>query len=346
MSLEPSSSRIAVVGTGVIGASWAAYFLAKGFDVAATDPADGAEKRLRALVDGFWPALESMGLVEGASRSRLRFDPEIMRAVAGCAFIQENGPERVDVKRDLLAKISAAVPSDSLIATSSSGILISDIQDAAAYPQRVLLGHPFNPPHLIPLVEVVGGRQTSEDAIKKALTFYESIGKKPIHIRREVKGHVANRLQAALWREAFHLVEQGIASVEDVDTAIAQGPGLRWALLGPFLNLHLSGGAGGIAHVLEHLGPPMESWWHDLGNPILNEEVNGVIARGVAEELRGAGFAHLAHHRDDLLLALLQLKADADRPTSSDLTSFAVSDPVQGARLYPSDKEARPMTGE
>jgi 3-hydroxyacyl-CoA dehydrogenase len=254
-----------------------------------------------------------MGLVEGASRSRLRFDPEIRRAVAGCAFIQENGPERVDVKRDLLAKISAAVPSDSLIATSSSGILISDIQDAAAYPERVLPGHPFNPPHLIPLVEVVGGRQTSEDAIKKALTFYESIGKKPTHIRREVKGHVANRLQAALWREAFHLVEQRIASVEDVDTAIAQGPGLRWALLGPFLNLHLSGGAGGIAHVLEHLGPPMESWWHDLGNPTLSEELNEAVARGVAEELRGADFAHLANHRDDLLLALLQLKADADR---------------------------------
>ena len=158
MGLGPISGRIAVVGTGVIGASWAAYFLAKGFDVAATDPADGAEKRLRTLVDGFWPAFEHIGLAAGASRSRLRFDPHIVRAVEGCEFIQENGPERVDVKRDLLTKISAAAPSDSLIATSSSGILISDIQDAAAYPQRVLLGHPFNPPHLIPLVEVAGGR--------------------------------------------------------------------------------------------------------------------------------------------------------------------------------------------
>jgi carnitine 3-dehydrogenase len=315
MNLEPSSSRIAVVGTGVIGASWAAYFLARGFNVAATDPADGAEKRLRALVDAFWPALESVGLVEGASRSRLRFDAEIRRAVAGCAFIQENGPERVDVKRDLLAKISAAVPADSLIATSSSGILISDIQDAAAYPERVLLGHPFNPPHLIPLVEVVGGRRTSADTIKRAVTFYESIGKKTIHLRREVKGHIANRLQAALWREAFHLVKQGIASVADIDTAIAQGPGLRWALLGPFLNLHLSGGAGGIAHVLDHLGPPMESSWRDLGNVTLNEELDGAVARGVAEELCSADFAHLANHRDDLLLALLRLKADAGRPT-------------------------------
>jgi carnitine 3-dehydrogenase len=307
------SGRIAVVGTGVIGASWAAYFLAKGFDVAATDPAAGAEKRLRTLVDGFWPALERVGLADSASRSRLRFDPDIRRAVEGCAFIQENGPERLDVKRDLLAKISAVVPSDSLIATSSSGILISDIQDAAAHPERVVLGHPFNPAHLMPLVEVVGGRLTSEDAVEKALAFYGSIGKRPIHIRREVKGHLANRLQAALWREAFYLVEQGIASVEDVDAAIAHGPGLRWALLGPFLNLHLSGGTGGIAHVLEHFGPPLESWWRDLGDVTLNEELNAAIARGVTEELGGADLAHLARQRDDLLLALLQLKADADR---------------------------------
>ena len=315
MGLGPISGRIAVVGTGVIGASWAAYFLAKGFDVAATDPADGAEKRLRTLVDGFWPALEHIGLAAGASRSRLRFDPDIARAVEGCAFIQENGPERVDVKRNLLARISAVAPSDSLIATSSSGILISDIQDAAASPERVLLGHPFNPPHLIPLVEVVGGRLTSKDAIKKALAFYGSIGKKPIHIQREVKGHVANRLQAALWREAFYLVEQGIASVEDVDTAIAHGPGLRWALLGPFLNLHLSGGAGGIAHVLEHLGTPLESWWRELGNITLNEDLNEAIARGVAEELGAADLAHLTSQRDDLLLALLRLKAGMTGPS-------------------------------
>jgi carnitine 3-dehydrogenase len=276
-------------------------------------PIPRIEKRLRTLVDGFWPALERVGLAEGASRSRLRFDRDIRRAVEGCAFIQENGPERVDVKRDLLAKISAVVPSDSLIATSSWGILISDIQDAAACPERVVLGRPFNPPHLMPLVEVVGGRLTSEAAVEKALAFYGSIGKKPIHIRREVKGHLANRLQAALLREAFYLVEQGIASVEDVDTAIAHGPGLRWALLGPFLNLHLSGGAGGVAHVLEHLGPPIESWWRDLGNVTLNKELNAAIARGVTEELGGVDLADLTSQRDDALLALLQLKADADR---------------------------------
>jgi 3-hydroxyacyl-CoA dehydrogenase len=308
MGLKPVSGKIGVVGTGVIGASWAALFLANGFDVAATDPADGAETRLRALVDRFWPALERIGLAEGASRERLRFDPDVMRAVAGCAFIQENGPERIDVKRDLLAKISAAVPSDSLIATSSSGILISDIQNAATYPERVLLGHPFNPAHLMPLVEVVGGGLTSADAVQRALAFYKSIGKKPIHIRREIKGYVANRLQAALWQEAFHLVKEGIASVEDIDTAIAHGPGLRWALLGPFLNLHLSGGSGGIAHVLEHLGPPIESWWRDLGDVTLNHELIGMITQGVTEELGGAAVCHVTNQRDDSLSALLQLK--------------------------------------
>jgi 3-hydroxyacyl-CoA dehydrogenase len=189
MDSGPISGRIAVVGTGVIGASWAAYFLAKGFDVAATDPADGAEKRLRTLVDASWPALERVGLAEDASRNRLRFDRDIRPAVEGCAFIQENGPERVDVKRDLLAEISAAAPSDSLIATSSSGILISDIQDAAAHPWRVVLGHPFNPPHLMPLVEVVGGRLTSEAAVEQALAFYRSIGKQDSHPARSQGPH-------------------------------------------------------------------------------------------------------------------------------------------------------------
>jgi carnitine 3-dehydrogenase len=273
------SGRIGVVGTGVIGASWAAYFLAKGFDVAASDPADGAEKRLRTLVDGFSAALERVGLAAGASIDRLRFDPDIMRAIEGCAFVQENGPERIDVKRHLLAKISGAITPDSLIATRSSGILISDIQDAAAHPERVVLGHPFNPPHLMPLVEVVGGRLTSEDTVKKTLAFYASIGKKPIHIRREVRGRVANRLQASLRREALYLVAQGIASVDDVDTVIAHGPGLRWALFGPSLNIHLSGGAGGIAHALEHLGPSIESCCRDLCNVTLNEELNGAIVR-------------------------------------------------------------------
>jgi carnitine 3-dehydrogenase len=309
MGSQALSSAIGVVGTGVIGAGWAAYFLARGFDVVASDPGDGAEERLRTLVDQFWPALERVGLAAGASRSRLRFDIDVTRAVEGCVFIQESGPERVDVKRDLLAAITAGAPPESLIATSSSGILISDIQDAAVHPERVLLGHPFNPSHLMPLVEVVGGSLTSADAIESGLKFYRSIGKMPIRLRREIRGHIANRLQAALWREAFYLVDQGIASVKDIDAAVAHGPGLRWALLGPFLNLHLSGGTGGITHVLEHLGPPLENWWHDLGSPSLSKELIGAIAQGVTGELAGTDISEIADRRDDQLLALLELKA-------------------------------------
>lgn len=305
--------KIAVVGTGVIGASWAACFLAKGYDVAATDPAAGAEDRLRVLVDSYWPTLQTMGLADGASPSRLSFHSDIAHAVSNAGFIQESGPERVDIKRETLAQIDAAAPVAALIATSSSGIRISDIQDAAKHPERVLLGHPFNPPHLIPLVEVLGGRLTSQQAIDQAMHFYASLGKKPIHIRREVKGHVANRLQAALWREAFHLVQEGVASVSDIDTAIAHGPGLRWALLGPFINLHLSGGEGGIKHMLEHLGPPMEEWWADLGQVKLSPQLNQELVAGVDQELQGTNLQEMVDQRNQVLLALLQMKEQATR---------------------------------
>lgn len=309
--MDITNRRIAVVGTGVIGASWAACFLAQGYDVTATDPAPHAEARLRERVDACWPVLERMGLAPDASPARLSFHENVEAAVEGAGFIQENGPERLDVKRQTLERIGKAAPADTLIATSSSGIRISDIQDAADHPQRVLLGHPFNPPHLIPLVEVVGGRLTSPEAIEQALRFYASVGKKPIHIRAEVKGHVANRLQAALWREAFHLVEQGVASVSDIDTAIAHGPGLRWALLGPFMNLHLSGGEGGLKHALEHLGPPIEDWWEDLGEVELNPALNARLVQGMDGELAGRNLADTVARRDDVLLELLRLKAES-----------------------------------
>lgn len=297
------------MGTGVIGISWAACFLAQGYEVAATDPAPGAEARLRKRVEDFWPAMERMGLAQGASPARLSFHEQVGAAVEGAVFIQENGPERVDIKRATMQQIDASAPADTVIATSSSGIRISDIQDAATRPERILLGHPFNPPHLIPLVEVVGGRLTSPQAIEHAMQFYSAIGKKPILLRKEVKGHIANRLQAALWREAFHLVEQGVASVNDIDTAIAHGPGLRWALLGPFMNLHLSGGEGGIKHVLEHLGPPIEEWWEDLGEVSLTPEMIARFAQGVDEEIGSAQLEDIVGDRDAILLDMLSQKA-------------------------------------
>jgi carnitine 3-dehydrogenase len=305
--------RVGIVGTGVIGASWAAYYLARGLDVSATDPADGAEGRLRKRVAEYWPALEQAGLTSGASQERLTFSGNLEGAVRGAEFIQENGPERLDVKRDLIAKIDAAASSEALIATSSSGILISSIQDAARHPERVVLGHPFSPPHLIPLVEVVGGRLTSPDAIERALAFYTSIGKKPIRLRREARGHVANRLQAALWREAFSLVDRGVATVADIDTAISHGPGLRWALLGPFLNLEIAGGSGGLAHVIEHLGPPMESWWNDLGPVQLSDELVRKAVNQVQDMLKSYSFDETVRQRDEILVKLLALKAKANQ---------------------------------
>ena len=300
--------NIAVVGTGVIGASWAAYFLARGFDVLATDPADGAEARLCEAVARHWPTMQAMGLAEGASPERLRFCAALEEAVAGADFVQENGPERLELKTALYARMDAAAPPGILLASSSSGLMVSAMQSACKHPERVVLGHPFNPPHLIPLVEVAGGVATAPEAVARAMDFYQAIGKRPIHVKREIKGHIANRLQAALWREAFHLVDQGVASVADIDDAIAHGPGLRWALMGPFLNLHLSGGAGGIGHLLDHLGGPIESWWQDLGAPTMHADLKAKVAQGVAEALAGRSEAELAQARDHLLMDLMAAK--------------------------------------
>lgn len=308
--MSSTSRTIAVVGTGVIGASWTAYFLARGFRVAATDPAPGAEDRLRAWVNQFWPALERLGLAEGATRESLHFSASVSEAVGEAEFVQENGPERMDIKHEMLAQIDRALPPDALIASSSSGLLVSDMQEGMQHPDRLVLGHPFNPPHLIPLVEVLGGKSTSAANVDRAVRFYAEIGKKPIRINKELPGHVANRLQVALWREAFHLVQSGAVSVADIDTAIAHGPGLRWALLGPFLNLHASGGDGGITHVLEHIGPAQREWARTLGEYPETDDYIPVMAKGVQEELEGYDWEEMLRQRDELLLQLLAAKEE------------------------------------
>jgi carnitine 3-dehydrogenase len=302
--------RVAVVGTGVIGASWAAHFLTHGLDVTATDPSPGAEERLRTDLAAIWPTLTP---VAGGSPDRLAFTSDPAEAVADADFVQENGPEREDVKHQLFAVLDTAARPDVVLASSSSGMLPSVIaRGCPRHPERVVIGHPFNPPHLIPLVEVVPGEKTSEQAVEAALAFYTAVGKKPIRLRQELPGHVANRLQAALWQEAYSLVERGVATVADIDTAIAHGPGLRWAVLGPFANQHLSGGPGGIAHVLEHLGPPTEAWWRDLGQVTLTPELVAKIVAGVDEELAGLDPAELVARRDAVLTALLAAKARTD----------------------------------
>lgn len=303
--------RVAVVGTGVIGASWAAWFLARGLDVVATDPAPGAETRLRETTAAAWTALERMGLASGASLDRLSFEPDVESCVGEADFVQENGPERLDVKRETYRRMDDAARPDVVLASSSSGLKPSDFQAACRSPGRVLVGHPFNPPHLIPLVEVVGGDQTSEEAVAAAMDFYAAIGKKPIRIRRELTGHVANRIQAALWREAFHLVDIGAVTVAEVDAAIAHGPGLRWALLGPGVLNHLSGGLGGMAHLVDHLGPLIQSMWDDLGAPVLDGALKRKLVEGVDAELDGIDQAAMVADRDRLLVDLLAAKAEA-----------------------------------
>jgi 3-hydroxyacyl-CoA dehydrogenase len=304
--------RVAIVGTGVIGASWATAFLARGMDVVASDPAPNAEAELRKIVAAQWIAMKQIGLTPGASQERLTFAASPEEAVADAGFVQENGPERLDIKRDLFRRLDEAAPAAAPLATSTSSIMVSQFQDACEkHPERVVLGHPFNPPHLIPLVEVGGGTQTSPEAVAKALAFYRAMGKHPIHLRREIMGHVANRLQAALWQEAFNLVKAGVASVADVDAAMAHGPGLRWSLLGPFMNFHLSGGEGGIGALFgKPLWQATEGMWRDLGSVTVDADLGARVVAGVNDELGGRDLADVVRQRDDVLVRLLKMKSE------------------------------------
>ena len=297
-------THVAVLGCGTIGASWAANFLAQGLSVAASDPAPGAEDFLRRFVDNAWPTLEALGLALGADRGRLAFHADPVRAVEGAQFVQENGPEREEVKVALFEQVSANLPPTTILASSSSTLLPTAMQARCTHPERLLLGHPFNPPHLIPLVEVCGGERTSAEAVEAAMQFYRAIGKHPIRLNKEMPGHVSNRLQSALWREAAYLVEQGVVNVADVDAAIAMGPGLRWALMGPILTFHLGGGAGGLGYLMEHID--VSKLWPGLGTPEMTAGFKQALIEGVNEEAGGQPVEALANERDRRLLALLK----------------------------------------
>jgi carnitine 3-dehydrogenase len=308
MAYEKPIHRIAIVGTGVIGASWAAQYLARGFDVVATDPAPNAEANLRKYVDGAWKVLTNIGLSAGASRDRLSFTTDMKEALSGADFVQENGPERPDFKMKLFADMDEATPPDSIIASSSSGITPSVMQTKCARPERVLVGHPFNPPHVIPLVEVVGGVKTALDAIQRAMQFYAAIGKKPVRLHKELPGHVANRLQAALYREVMYLIQQGVLSVEDADDAVSYGPGLRWGVMGPSLQWHLGGGPGGIKHFMEHLMEPLAGMMKALGTPDITPDLKQTIVEGVMREAASRSVEQLAQEENELLVELLRLR--------------------------------------
>jgi 3-hydroxyacyl-CoA dehydrogenase len=302
--------RIAVFGTGVIGASWTALFLARGLQVVATDIAPNAEASLRKFVETAWPALKRLGLSPGASQSNLRFTADLAEAVAGVDLIQENGPERIDFKRKLYGQLDELLPPDVIIASSSSGLTMSEIQlGAASHPDRCVIAHPFNPPHLIPLVEIVGGARTSEQTIRRASEFYTSIGQRTVRLNKEMPGHVANRLQAALGREVYHLVAEGVVSAADVDTALCWGPGLRWGIMGNMMLNHLGGGQGGIEHFFQQFTGPMTAWWETLGSPALTPEVQKKLIDSVHAEVGSRSTEALEAERDDILLGLLELRA-------------------------------------
>jgi 3-hydroxyacyl-CoA dehydrogenase len=303
-----------MVGTGVIGASWSALYLAKGLQVVATDPAPGAEERLRAFVANAWTALERLGLSPGASQANLSFTADLAEALKGADFVVENGPERVDFKQKLYGQMDELLPPEVIIASSSSGIPMSQIQPGAAkHPERCLIAHPFNPPHLIPLVELVGGAQTSQETIERADAFYTSIGRKTVRVRKEMPGHVANRLQSCLAREVYYLVSEGVVSAADVDTALSWGPGLRWGIMGNMMLNHLGGGPGGIEHIFEQFAGPQTAWWKTLGAPVLTPETIKTLIDSVHTEVGSRSIEELAAQRDEVLLGLLELRAKAEQ---------------------------------
>jgi 3-hydroxyacyl-CoA dehydrogenase len=299
----------AVVGTGVIGSAWAALFLSRGYEVRAHDPSPDARDRLLTWLDDAWPALAALGYGDRPPLERLRWCDSVEQAVATAGFVQESGPEDLVLKQRLVAQIDAAAPAGTVIASSSSGLRPSQIQEGCSTPDRVLVGHPFHPAHLVPLVEVVPGSRTSSAAVTSAMAFYTGAGKRAIEVRAELPGHVVNRLQAALWREAYSLVDQGVVSVAEVDAAIVNGPGLRWAVIGPFAGQHLSGGTTGISRTLEHLGPPMVAWWDDLGSPRWTPELVERVVAQTEEEFAGTPIPAVQAARDRVMLEVLRARS-------------------------------------
>jgi 3-hydroxyacyl-CoA dehydrogenase len=310
--------RVAIIGTGVIGASWSALFLAKGLDVVATDVAPNAEAALKRFIDAAWPALKRLGLATGASQSRLSFTADLATAVKGADLVQENGPERLEFKKKLYGQLDDLLPADVIIASSSSGLTMSEIQlGCRSHPERCVIGHPFNPPHLVPLVEIVGGVKTSEETIERVAEFYTALGKRTVRLHKEVPGHVANRLQSALSREVYYLVAEGVVSAADADTALSWGPGLRWGIMGSLLLNHLGGGQGGIEHFFEQFTGPMTAWWKVLGQPVLTPEVQRQLIDSVRAEVGSRSIDELAVERDEMLLQLIELRNKVERGSAT-----------------------------
>ncbi|MGI9369483.1 MAG: 3-hydroxyacyl-CoA dehydrogenase NAD-binding domain-containing protein [Ruegeria sp.] len=296
--------RTAVLGAGVIGASWAALFLASGRSVAVFDPDPQAEGLVRTYIENAWPALEELGLADRATPDAIRFFQSAGEAVRDTQFVQENVPERLPIKHATYDEIETALAADAIVSSSTSGLTLEALQKGWRNPDKLILGHPFNPPHLIPLVELTANAATGPDVLDRTEAFYKDIGKVTIRINKGLPGHVANRLQAAVWREAVHMAVEGVASVEDIDKAMWAGPGLRWAAMGPTTLFHLGAGDGGLQAFCDHFKDTFNGWWDDLGDPRLNDEVIKLLVDGMAAQAQGQSPQELSTQRDKMLTAM------------------------------------------
>ncbi|PSL45900.1 carnitine 3-dehydrogenase [Salsuginibacillus halophilus] len=305
--MQHTISKAAVVGTGVIGNGWIARCLAQGIQVTAFDPAPEAEAKTREAVARAWPYLEKQGMHPEASIENLTFAPTLAEAVAGAPFIQENVPEREALKGGVLKEIAEAADDDAVIGSSTSGLKPSTLQAYCTGPERFVVAHPFNPVYLLPLVEVVPGEATSTHSVEKAQAIYEQLNMKPLVVRKEIEGHIADRLIEALWRESLHLVNDGIATTEEVDTAFIYGAGMRYALMGPFLTFHLAGGEGGMGHMLKQFGPALELPWTKLKAPELTDALADQVIQGCESQTEGISITDLEDRRDEFLLRLNEL---------------------------------------
>lgn len=303
--------RVAILGGGTIGTSWAAYFATQGWHVTVIDPFSGWASTW-AAIQGMHPQLDALGAPHPPEADRFAWLSEPGPSLSKSHFVIECLPEKIDLKRSILPHLESHIQPETVISSSTSSLLATNIQAECTHPERVIVGHPFNPPHLLPLVEVVAGQQTSQATVDWTMALWQSVGKAPVLVKKEAVGHIANRLTAALFREAVHIVNEGIGTVGDVDDVITNGPGLRWAFMGSFLTYHLAGGAGGIEHFLDHLGPAHEARWETLGDPRLTDTVKAAIMEGTNELVGEKTTAELAQVRDDNLLALLKLKANAE----------------------------------
>jgi carnitine 3-dehydrogenase len=300
-------TRVGIVGTGVIGGGWALHFMAQGLDVVAFDPHPDCERRFARMRENAWSALVRLGLKPGASPDRIRFTSTLEEAVAAVDVVQENSPEALQSKIDTLARIDRAAPADIVVLSSTSGLRMTDMQVRCTHPERMVVGHPFNPPYLVPLVEVVGGEKTQADAVAWAVDFYAALGKRPVQLSREVPGFIATRLQEAMWREMLHMVDAGEATVQQIDDAITFGPGLRWAITGPGMNYHLAGGDGGMAHVLDQFGPSLTWPWTRLEAPELTDDLRQKLISGCEQESAGRSIEQMIRVRDAYLISILKV---------------------------------------